>query len=492
MGNPDLLTESPRIWKFFDDFGASLPVPEFCGTGAEASGPVYPLWRHTLVPMWFSVTFSELENGGVSGTKIAGYAVSSADRRLAAIAGGALWLYDAQSGTPERIWVHSWTYQENFAGLTRDGRLVWLPNASSPALLDLADVDFFDGPRAAFSWESEYNDAGISYDVWEWPAPTIARDGTLVWKSGDGSVRAIGIDGKVQWQRFVPGGGFAPMDDEGTTYWAQSSTPMGIRVSDGSVKFYASPPPGGLGADAIHVPAAGALDLWIMNWWYGLGTNSPGDLLAAHSVADGSVVWFKDRKSVWSDQVKNLAGGGLQAIQGFDGNVYVTSRFWKASTGSKDDTVGWLAALEGGTGARKWDVVFPFAEGITLSPDRREKSDVVGAPVASRTKSGVYVASANCRLYSIDSDGNIRWWYRLSGRPLPFVPVLHDGILYVLAWAPTGLKSGERVCPGTNPFKRSEGYEGYGCMSQSEWACRPCIEGGKGTGVYHLYAFKVE
>ena len=136
-----------------------------------------------------------------------------------------------------------------------------------------------------------------------------------------------------------------------------------------------------------------------------------------------------------------------------------------------------------------------MAEGLLGTEERLPSSAVVGGPVASKSKQGgVYVASANCKLYELDRAGKIRRWYQLGGIPADFpgdTPQFVDGILYVLVAIPNWSKlvdGPSDVCVKDDPRLEIERYECPSAPYQgSGFGCNYCI-----TIVYWIYAFKME
>jgi hypothetical protein len=407
--------------------------------------------------------------------------------------GELLWILDSATGTPTSIFewangygrdVHSRAGFSSicpFVASSTDGRRALVSSADFPAMLQLDDIDFENnaGPRVVYN-KSRLNAPadGWADGAWVLPAPTLAKDGTLVWKNANGKVEATAPDGTTRWSRFVPAGGAALMDEVGTTYLAMGA-PVALRLADGEALWHATAPPDAVSwAESYERQGAGVFNYWPLFWHS--ATDGNVGYFSAHSLVDGTVLW--NRKLVFPDVNPNWAYA--LTAQSTDGTLYVSAGGFK--------TEGIVSALSGTTGADLWRITIPAAEGF----ESRKGADyrgslVMGGPIGSRKSRAVYVASSNCKVYGFDWAGQTSWWYRLAGEPLFQTHQLVDGVLYVLAWAPNGLPDGAEVCADDDPVLAKERYECPFPESKSGIGCQPCVSYHR-SSIFYLYAFKVE
>lgn len=258
--------------------------------------------------------------------------------------------------------------------------------------------------------------------------------------------------------------------------------PIALRLQDGSVKWKTRPlpewnidPAVALGpANPIEMQGAGVPRYFPVLWTVG---NMRGQILSGLSFDDGSVLWWKEWGKINPPSAPSFAGLRYVA-QGPDGILYIS--------GNTDDDRGWLGAYRPGEPSLRWHYAFPFAEGFTKWGSNTW-SHLAGGPVSSRSGRGVYVASANCKVYAFDENGNLRWWYRMRGRPIFWVPQWADGVLYVAAVAPHGVPLGECRHPWDDLELLRKRYHCFG----AHVLCGPCAcspEGGPGE-ILWLYAF---
>lgn len=374
-------------------------------------------------------------------------------------------------------------------------------------MLDLKHIDPMRGPRAVFAAEYDPPDDGsaANFDNGGFPSPAVAADGTFYWQSyreysmatgrhleltarrdpalGSGSHGQLDLSiqtkdvahATVKWQHHLRVGGRMVVDDDGTVYWASGHATN----PDGTVKWQAQPPGGWAYASGgtTEVERPGKRSYWPMAWdeRTSNGASIPGKhRLAAHSLVDGSVLWFQDMPLLSTAQ--NQYSGSFSA-QGPDGTLYLATRPNNWATPSSAH--GFIQARDGGTGDLMWQAELPAAEGLPESAP----SEVVGGLVPAPNGDGVYAASQNCKLYHLDRNGQVVSWFRMAGQPVWDIPQLVDGVLYVVAEAPRNLDGGDgRWCALWQP----DAVERYDCFFPQ---CGPCANGGS---LVYLYAFQVE
>lgn len=459
----DHLLLTPGIGRFFEDFGATLPESR-CDSGPRSAGPVRLLWRRVLG-----------DGTNPDDPRFSGLTrVAAAAGRTLVITPELIWQFEAATGRYLHIWRGgglSTLQPDSVAALTRDGRYLYASNGR-PVLFDLDTFDRTRAPTVVWTWrEILPPETSLSLDRWKWPAPTVAPDGTLVWKSQDGHINAVTVDGRLLWRRYLPTGGWGLVGGDGTSYWAQGQ-PLALRLTDGATLWKARAPPGfspDASASSLENPGASILNYWVLNWFDkdASGTFVTRQALATHSLRDGSIQAWR----LWENPpLPGTSAYGpsdnAQAAQGVDGTLYI------ASDGYRQE--GRLTGVSPVDLAPLWKAVFP--------------AKIARGPVASRKHRGVYVATSDCKVHHFDADGRLVWMYRLDGQPLPHHQLqLVDGILYVLTQAPTGLQSDQKVCPYDDPFLREDRY---GCGLGIAILCR-CIDG-SWPNLYLLYAFQVE
>lgn len=413
--------------------------------------------------------------------------------------GELLWILDSATGTPQSIYDYANGYgvetstgvtfsaKAPFVATNADGRFAYIASAGYPALLLLDDIDngtrLFEpdyrpptGPRVLYNKGSrgELPDSGSYFGGWVNPAPTIAMDGTLVWKNADGKVKATAPDGTDRWARKIAAGGWGMMDSAGTTYLAMGA-PVALRLSDGEALWQATLPDTDGFAESLERQGAGAFNYWTLLW--DSSSDSHVSYLTSQNLADGSLRW--SRKLVFPEATGSWAHA--IAAQSSDGTLYLSSEGFEME--------GIVRGLDGNTGATLWQTTIPAAEGFEsrLGADYHG-SLVMGGPIGSRKSRAVYVASSNCKVYGLNWAGEVEWWYRMAGGALSQTHQLVDGVLYVLAAAPDGLAAGQEVCPTDDPALATGRY---GCPYASPGTCNFCVSASHGI-VFYLYAFKVE
>lgn len=461
FGNSDILVWNPAIWRFYDQLASRSRVPEQCGVRSVSGSNIEPLWRRSIAVV------APLEQNATRARN----AISVAGGRVGVMLGGLFWTFDAANGTPlHALRAATWFGAERredtvlglepFVALTADASRAWVLDQGLPALVETTQ------PLVSFSWYWQIQALlaePISVDVWTVPMPLVAADGTLIWKSANGHVRAVEPSGYVRWDKFVDAGGRGFMESNGRAFFL-GSAPQALDPMTGEIVWAAEPPGGRTLAFDVEVERSYQRSL-VMALWAPVPGNTDY-LLAAHRASDGTVAWTRSARLV---SPLTLATG-----QSPDGTVY---------TAENDPVteVGHVLGLTSWSGVPRFDLELPRND---TADGGLSSSKVVIGPIAAQNKLGVYVVSENCRLYDIDESGNVRASFSLEGRPLGFVPQLAEGILYLLAeadlppgpdsldWCPEDLSADPRV--------------DYECLDQ-EW-CRPCA----GGHLYFLYAFKVE
>ncbi|MBL9210061.1 MAG: PQQ-binding-like beta-propeller repeat protein [Opitutaceae bacterium] len=256
------------------------------------------------------------------------------------------------------------------------GALTVAPDGTIYGADDFGYVYAIDPANGAKKWEYSAGD-------FIWAAPALAADGTLYIKSDDGFLYALNPDGTRKWRRSIPGDTYAApaIAPDGTIYIGSGGDSALYALNpDGTEKWRAA-----LEGTVYATPALG-LDGTIY-----LG-NYDGRFFAFRP--DGTERWRFDTGSP-------LSGSAAVDAQG---TVYFGSYNRK------------LYALDGATGARKWE----YATGDIIRST---------APVLADDGT-IYIGSDDGRIHALDTAGRLIRTYATAATVYSS-PLLAAGRLYV-------------------------------------------------------------
>lgn len=372
-------------------------------------------------------------------------------------AGGTLWLLDADAGIPAhglRGGAGGVQFgSQQIAAFTPDGDSLWV-NGGTPTRLDLTAWDKLSGP-AAYQVEEGQG--------WVAKSPAVGSDGTLFFLSFDGVARAVEPSGQVRWRR--PNlSGTPRVDARGRVFWSRTQPLRAVDSLTGEEVWRAVLQPEWRESTLLNSENAPVrFPIPLRN----LSLGSQPYSVSLHR-EDGSIARIISPKTD-----AGVSIGPTRSAQSPTGVLVLTFRMLAG-----DDVIERIIAIDEATGAERWS---------------RDVAELATHPVVGAS-GDVYVATTDCRLSVLDSNGDVTRSYVMPGKPTGDLLQLSNGVVYVLTSLTTQLAPGERIWADDVDLTREDGgaarVEDYDCPAGAARLCFPTIDSGDGLLVLH--AFKVE
>lgn len=439
--SPDVLVRGPGLWRFFDDFGATITAN--CRTDAGTSfGNLTPLWERTIISRGSENSWLEPTEGDQA-------ALDVMNGTVALSWGGELWVLDAETGSPQHIvsrvgrlpdneWIRN-VDAPGTAVLVHGGNWAWI-NALGPALVDLRSFDVFRGYSAPVTSSSPTSWSGIS--------PAVADDGTLFWLGHGGTLHALQTDGVTRWE--VSGKAGVPLVADDVVLLRQGP-PEALDARTGQSVWKLADADEIVLADDAKVGALIPVRHAVQN---------SSNFVALHRVSDGVIT-----RTIGQD---GDGGIGFYPTSGAmsEGRLYLYSR-----------SAQQLAAFDVETGRKQWTRSDKLRSPPVISPDGR-----------------LFLAGENCSVTVVNGDGETMARFVTLGEPTQLMK-LRGNVLYVLT--DVGVLGGDPdnmqdwLYPGSPRAPLVNGVkprpQDYGCSDGLAcWVIRP-----EQGAIAKLYAFRV-